>query len=331
MSAVLDNIVPFALPKKPRIKEKDAPPDQRKVAVLPFKAVFDERLTPGAIQVLAAVCAYCNRAGITWVSQARLAKELNTTRQAVTNQLAKLRAAGYVEIMKRGYPGQRCNTLRVIFDPTVDAETAMSVTSRYEDTRPPAIKEEQERQMYEQPDPEGQQRIAQMIAKAINNPNQSKDRTMPKSGETRAVKEVKEAMAKAKAKRHKSVEKTVNNIESLDTPQCPIDNQNKVSSKTSIGHCTVSSEDTQEFPITRQEHSIDIDKIKVKDKVNNKHSVLGNLEVQDFDLLIDSGLKPEQVESYANELLPLFAAEGLTPSSRVLADSIRQLHRDAGR
>jgi len=332
MSAVLDNIVPFALPKKPRIKEKDAPPDQRKVAVLPFKAVFDERLTPGAIQVLAAVCAYCNRAGITWVSQARLAKELKITRQAVTNQLAKLRAAGYVEIMKRGYPGQRCNTLRVIFDPTVDAETAMSVTSRYEDTRPPAIKEEQERQMYEQPNPEGQQRIAQMIAKALKQPNPTKDRTMPKSGETRAVREVKEAMAKAKSKRTKAVDNHVDRESALDTPQCPIDRKPTVSNEPHIGHSTVSSEETPECPITRQEHSIDKDiKVKGKDKVNNKHSVLGNLEVQDFDLLIDSGLKPEQVEAYANELLPLFAAEGLTPSSRVLADSIRQLHRDAGR
>jgi hypothetical protein len=44
MSAVPDNIVPFALPKKPRIKEKDAPPDQRKVAVLPIRAVFDKQM-----------------------------------------------------------------------------------------------------------------------------------------------------------------------------------------------------------------------------------------------------------------------------------------------
>lgn len=322
MSAVLDNIVPFALPKKPRIKEKDAPPDQRKVAVLPIKAVFDDRLTAGAIQVLAAVCAYCNRAGITWVSQARLAKELKITRQAVTNQLAKLRAAGYVEIMKKGYPGQRCNTLRVIFDPTVDAETAMSVTSRYEDTRPPAIREEQERQAAQQIDREGQAKIASLIKQALQQPTK-KEYSMPTKGQTRTVQKMQEDIAKAKGKHSKAVEKTVDNSNKTG--------HHTVSSKSSIGHSTVSYVETVQCPITRQEHSIDIDKVKVKDKVNNKHSVLGNLEVQDFDLLIDSGLKPEQIENYASELLPLFAAEGLTPSSHVLADSIRQLHRDAGR
>jgi hypothetical protein len=55
---------------------------------------------------------------------------------------------------------------------------------------------------------------------------------------------------------------------------------------------------------------------------------LHNLEVSDFDFLIDNKMKPEQVEDALTTLLPLFAAEGLTPSSRVLADSILQLHRD---
>jgi len=319
----------FTLPKKPRIKEKDAPPDQRKVAVLPFKAVFDERLTPGALQVLAAVCAYCNRAGITWVSQARLASELKITRQAVTNQLAKLRAAGYVEIVKKGYKGQRSNTLRVIYDSTVDAETAMAITSRYEDTRPPALREEQERQMYVQPDPEGQRRIAQMVAKALKNPNPKPERTMPKSGETRAVREVKEAMAKAKAKRTKAVEKPVDQMPPMDTPECPMDRKPTVSNEASIGHSTVSSVDTQEFPITRQEHLRDKDiKVKDKEKIKDKPNVLGNLEVQDFDSLIEARMTPEQIEECLEHLLPLFRAEGLNPSSKVLADSILQLHRD---
>lgn len=329
MNAVAEPIA-FQLPKKPRVKEKDPLPDQRKVAVLPFKAVFDERLTPGALQVLAAVCAYCNRAGITWVSQTRLASELKITRQAVTNQVAKLRAAGYVEIIKKGYKGQRSNTLRVIYDPTVDAETAMAITSRYEDTRPPALREEQERQMHEPIDPEGQRRIAQLVAKALKNPNPKPERTMPKSGETRAVREVKEAMAKAKAKRQKAVEKLVDTSSPLDTPQCPIvDKQPTVSSKGYIGHSPVSSVDTQEFPITRQEHLRDKDiKVKDKEKIKDKPSVLGNLDVSDFDSLIEARMTPEQIEECLEHLLPLFRAEGLNPSSKVLADSILQLHRD---
>lgn len=328
MNAVAEPIA-FQLPKRPRVKEKDPLPDQRKVAVLPFKAVFDERLTPGALQVLAAVCAYCNRAGITWVSQARLASELKITRQAVTNQVAKLRAAGYVEIIKKGYKGQRSNTLRVIYDPTVDAETAMAITSRYEDIRPPALREEQERQMHEPIDPEGQRRIAQLVAKALKNPNPKPERTMPKSGETRAVREVKEAMAKAKAKRQQAVENTVDTSSPLDTPQCPIvDKQPTVSSKASIGHSTVSSVDTQEFPLTRKEQLrdkvIEVIELKIKDKPN----VLRNLEVEHYDFLIESRMTPEQIADCLEHLLPLFHAEGLNPSSRILTDSILQLHRD---
>jgi biotin operon repressor len=318
----------FQLPKKPRIKEKEAPPDQRKVAVLPFKAVFDENITPGALHVLAAICAYCNRAGITWVSQNRLATELKVSRQAVTNQIAQLRKHGYVEIMKKGYMGQRCNTLRVIFDATVDAETAMAITSRYEDTRPPAIKEEQDRQMNQEIDKEGQQRIAQMIAKAIKQPIKPKGYTMPTKGETRTVKKMKDEIAQAKAKRSKSPSKT---SDTIGHSPVSIDVQSTVSSKDSIGHSTVSSVETQECPLTRIEHIEDKVKDKDKEEINNKPNVLGNLEVSDFDFLIDKGMEPLEIEYCAKNLLPLFAAEGIKPSSRVLTDAILQLHLDAGR
>lgn len=321
MSA-LPEVIPFALPKKPRIREKEPLPDQRKVAVLPFKAVFDERLTPGSLQVLAAVCAYCNRAGITWVSQGRLATELKITRQAVTNQLARLRAAGYVEIMKKGYPGQRCNTLRVIFDSTVDAETAMAVTSRYEDTRPPAIKEEQDRQMYEQPDPAGQARIASLIAKALKSPP-TRSKTMPKSGETVTTKKMKEEIAKAKAKRSKPVDKPVDQSTPMDTPECPIDMQSTVSSKASIGHSTVSYLDTPECPITRIEHIRESIK---EDSFKELKTVLGNREI---DELISQGLSAEQIADSLQTLLPLYRAEGIEPSSAILAEGIRQLQADA--
>lgn len=66
-----------------------------------------------------------------------------------------------------------------------------------------------------------------------------------------------------------------------------------------------------------------------KDKVNINLNVLRNLDVSDFDFLIEKKLTPEQIEAYANTLLPLFAAEGLTPTSAVLTDSIVQLHRDS--
>ena len=302
----------FQLPKKPRIKEKEAPPDQRKIAVLPIRAVFDKELTHGALTALAALCAYCNRAGITWVSQTRLASELGITQQAVAKQFKQLKDRGYLQIVKQGFKGQRTATMRVIYDPAITAEEAITMVSSKEDARPPYMKEEQERQMYEQPDPEGQRRIAQLIAKALNQPNPTKERTMPKSGETRAVKQVKEAMAKAKTKQAKPVDKP------------PIHNSQVVQldghQESSIHNLEVVSNHNLEVVLTTGiEH-----REKNKDKV-----VLHNLEVSDFDSLIDLGLKPEQIADSLETLLPLYRAEGIEPTSSVLAVGIRQLQADA--
>jgi hypothetical protein len=87
---------------------------------------------------------------------------------------------------------------------------------------------------------------------------------------------------------------------------------------------------TSEVVRTPKEHIVDKElKVLSKERVKELNRDLHNLEVSDFDSLIDSGMKPEEVEDALATLLPLFAAEGLKPSSRVLTDSIRQLHRDA--
>jgi biotin operon repressor len=321
MSAVPDNIVAFTLPKKPRIKEKDAPPDQRKVCIMPIRALTDERLTDGSVRILALVCSYCNRAGITWVSQKRLAEDMKTSRQNITNQLAKLREAGYVEIIRKGFRGERCNTLRVIFDPSITAEEAITMTSNKEDTRPPAIREEQERQASEQIDREGQAKIAKLISQALKQPTKPKGYAMPAKGETRAVREVKEAMQKTQAKRSKSVEKTVDNHQSIGHPPVSNESSPEVSNESlhrqPIGHSSVSynSEEHYKESIKSNEY---------KDSLKN--TVIGNQEIK---MLIDNGMTVEQVREAEELIAPLFAAEGLTPSSAVMSQAILQMHRDA--
>ena len=139
MSA-LSNVVEFQLPKrKPKIVEKAAPPDQRSVAVLPIRALVDKQLTDGTFRVLALLCSYCNRAGLTWVSQARLADDMKVSRQAITKHIGKLVTAGYVEVSKKAWRGEKPNTLRVIFDPSIKTEDAVAITSSIEDTRPPEM------------------------------------------------------------------------------------------------------------------------------------------------------------------------------------------------
>ena len=64
-------MIEFKIPKRPRIIEKEAPPDQRKFAVVPMAALTDERLHHLAIRVLGLVCSYANKAGITWALPSR--------------------------------------------------------------------------------------------------------------------------------------------------------------------------------------------------------------------------------------------------------------------
>lgn len=193
MSALPETVI--KLPKrKPKVSQREPEPDARKLAVVPLKAITDQSLTDGAMRVLALVCSYCNRAGVTWVSHARLAKDMAVSRQAISNQFKQLRDKGYIEIVKKGWRGERSNTVRVIFDKTVDVATAIAITSAQEDTRPPSMKDDEI-------DPLGQQRIAKLIAQAFNQGNQRKEASMSKPGESRTVRAIKEANQKGRTKR----------------------------------------------------------------------------------------------------------------------------------
>ncbi len=212
MNALPSNVVDFKLPKKPKVKEKEAPPDQRKVVVMPIRAMHDKALTDGMFRTLALVCSFCNRAGVTWVSQARLAKDSGVSRQAITKQIKKLKDAGYIEVVSKHYRGIRPDTVRVIFDPTVDVETAIAVTSSIEDTRPPYMKEKQMQDM--QPDPEGLRRIQDMIKGVVKPMNQPpKEYQMPK-GDTATVAKMKAEIAEHK--KRKASHKQPNTVAATD-------------------------------------------------------------------------------------------------------------------
>jgi DNA-binding Lrp family transcriptional regulator len=311
--------VHFQLPKKPRIYAKDPLPDQRKVAVLPIKAVYDPKLSHGGLHVLAALCSYCNRAGITWVSQTRLAKELNITQQAVAKQFKQLRELGYLETVKKGFKGERTDTLRVIFDKSVDADTAMAVTSSMEDTRSPQIKEQQ---AMEEVDREGQARVAQAISKVLKQPTK-RIKTMPKSGETVTVRNMKAAIQKAQAKH-----------------QQPVDNHAHIHNPQVVNEGSLHSQPNHNLQVVDNTENTDISLITSKQEVKevnsnnllNKQLVTVRLEVlhnQEVDELIGGGLTVEQIAESLDTLLPLYRAEGITPTSAVLMAGIRQLQADA--
>ena len=303
MSALPENIVAFQLPKRPKVREKDAPPDQRKVCVLPFRAVADKQLTDGALRVLAAICSYCNRAGITWVSQAKVAQDLGVTQQAISKHMRLLVRQGYVEIVRKGFRGERSNTIRVIFDPTVDTDTAIAITSAQEDTRPPA--------MQDTPDPAGQARIASLIAQAFKTPPTER-KTMPKTGETRTVKAIREANNKAKAKRTYTTPEVVHEEAVIHSP-----------------HTQPESPPYTTSEVVRNTENTGIDKVKSK-SINTAIGVLDNLSAEQRAEVAAAGVTDTEASQALQLLLDAYRAEGITPNPDRLAAEVISL-ADAGR
>lgn len=145
---------------------------------------------------------------------------------------------------------------------------------------------------------------------------------MPKSGETVTVRKMREAIKKAQTKESKPTQKQQpighSPVSYEDIPK--VSNEGLI--EASIGHSPVSSEDTDQFPITRHEH---IRESLKKDSLNRFNTVLGNFEVE---RLTAAGMTAEQIDDSLAVLLPIYQAEGLTPTSQLLADSILQMHRD---
>ena len=139
----------FTLPKPPKIVKKDQQPDQRQIAVMPLKALSDKRLDNQAIRVFGLVCSYANRAGITWVSRQTIANILQVTPQAVSKQVAALKRLGYIEVVRKGFKGQRTETMRVVFNSDITLKDALANASSTEDLRSPQMKEEELKEMNE--------------------------------------------------------------------------------------------------------------------------------------------------------------------------------------
>ena len=298
MIAMPDNVIPFAMPKRPRILIKEALPDQRKLSVIPIRAGTDTRLHGGTLRTLIVLCSFCNRAGLTWVGQAKIGEKLGISRQAVTKQMAILVKCGYVVVIKKGFRAERANTIRVIFDDSIDTETAIAVTSRQENNRPPS--------MEDTPDIAGLRRIANLMANLPNQPP-TRSATMPTSGTTKTVQRIKDDIAKATAKRT-----------SRATHRQPLE----VAHEEGL-HTQPHRQPHRQLPEVAQREVNGINGITII-KSSTK-LCLGNLALQ---TLIDAGMTERQIESDLAVLVPLFQAEGIEPSDNVLVSSILQMRRD---
>ena len=196
-----DNIIEFKLPKrKPKVVEKEFVPHQKQYCVLPFRAMMDDRLHHQTLRVLMAICSFTNRAGITWVGQKTIAEHLKIHQQSVSRQFKLLEKHGYLETIHKGFKGERADTRRVIFDPSLKTEDVIAVAgSAEEDVRPPYMVKEEERQMDEQM---RKQMVAQAMemSKGFGKPNVFKVNTEVKPTDSITVREMKMKIAEHKEK-----------------------------------------------------------------------------------------------------------------------------------
>lgn len=121
-----DNVVPFSLPDKPELKRKNYK-DKRLLIVMPFAAWQDKRLSNLDIRVLLGFCSYTKKTGqvfndnndsaTTYVSQARIGKEMGYSRQSINKSVKKLREYGYIvyEERRQGVKGIKGQTMRIVF------------------------------------------------------------------------------------------------------------------------------------------------------------------------------------------------------------------------
>lgn len=155
--------------------------DNRKIVVLPIRAITDPSITDGALRILALICSYCDKNNTTFVSQKTLADDFKVSRQAITNQMAKLRAFGYIEIVKKSYKGKNTNTIKVLFVAPIHVEQA--------------IKSDVQNNVLDV-DIDGQLRIQNMMHNVFNiRPTTFKQ--MPKSGQSPTVQRMKAEIKKA--------------------------------------------------------------------------------------------------------------------------------------
>lgn len=119
---------PIKLPKKPRILIKEKPPDQRKFAVIPIRAIADRRLTGMEMRVLLAFCSYCNRGGLTWVGLQTIANHLGVGLNRAAVLTRSLIAKGYIRVLYKGYRGERAHTRQIIFNDELSIEDITAIS-----------------------------------------------------------------------------------------------------------------------------------------------------------------------------------------------------------
>ena len=95
------------------------------------------------LRALLVYCSYTNKAGVAWVGLERIGKDLGVSTPRAHQLISALDKKGYIKTLHKGFTGICANTRRVMFDPTLSAADAASISG---ELAPYQIKQQQEEQ-----------------------------------------------------------------------------------------------------------------------------------------------------------------------------------------
>ena len=309
----LKNVINFDIPKEKKIKKKKDT-DNRKYIVLPIN-ILKHKLTGSELKILLLLGSYANKAGITWVSQKRLAKEINSSRQYINNNIAKLKKKGILEIIRFGVKGERGQTIRIIYNKDDNIKDVISNTSDKEtDTRHPKVIEQETREAMESPyqdftdhkfedkeQLEKNRKYSKQLLKVVNKNNNIRMGGLNKIGDSIDKNElnilqtmIKENIEMTKQKKSKPKAKKVNQSVDNDKPKVnPLVDNSKPDSCPNI-------------QLTYNKIT-SVDNIYIKYNnymVNNGYAtktIMTEDDLKASELLIESGLTEHQLDETLNE------------------------------
>jgi len=309
----LENVINFDIPKEKKIQKKNST-DNRKYIVLPI-SILKHKLTGSELKILLLLGSYANKAGITWVSQKRLAKEINSSRQYINNNIAKLKKKGILEVIRFGVKGERGQTIRIIYNKQDDIKDVISNTSDKEtDTRHPKVIEQETKQAMESPyqdytnhtfedknQLEKNRKYSKQLLKVVNKNNNIRMGGLNRLGDSIDKNElnilqtmIEENMKKEKAKKSKPKGKKVNQSVDKDKPKV---NQGVDKSK----------------PTGCPNIQVTFNRLTSIDNIYNTYdnymvtngyatkTIMTEDDLKASELLIESGLTEQQLEETLNE------------------------------
>lgn len=185
------------LPARPPQIVKAPFQDRRKFCVIPWQAVQDWELPSTSLRYLAALAAYANPAGLTWVSLKRVGEDLGVSHVSVHRHMTRLKNRGYVEEVSKGWKGEKAATRRIVYDEDITPEDAVAINSGKEDCRDPDMKrkEEQMARKRKQPTTEATQEPVGSLHNLVN--------STPQEGKESARMTLDEAVRVALSSTHK--------------------------------------------------------------------------------------------------------------------------------